>query len=66
MKNLTEIVSNWSVVKEKLLLQFSTLTEEDLMTESGNEDEVFDKLEAKLGMPKEEIYEMIGQLEKKH
>lgn len=64
MKNLTELVSSWDTIKEKLRQQFSTLTEEDLMMENGNEVELMDKLEAKLGMPKEEIYEMIGQFEK--
>jgi uncharacterized protein YjbJ (UPF0337 family) len=64
MKNLTELASNWDTIKEKLRQQFSTLTEEDLMMEDGNQDELFDKLEAKLGMPKEEIYEMIGHIEK--
>jgi uncharacterized protein YjbJ (UPF0337 family) len=64
MKNSTELASNWNTIKEKLRQQFSTLTEEDLMMEDGNQTELFDKLEAKLGMPKEEIYEMIGQIEK--
>jgi uncharacterized protein YjbJ (UPF0337 family) len=64
MKNLTELASNWDTIKEKLRQQFSTLTEEDLMMQDGNQDELFDKLEAKLGMPKEEIYEMIGHIEK--
>lgn len=64
MKNLTELASNWDTIKEKLRQQFSTLTEEDLMMDNGNEVELMDKLEAKLGMPKEEIYEMIGQFEK--
>jgi uncharacterized protein YjbJ (UPF0337 family) len=64
MKNSTELASNWDIIKEKLRQQFSTLTEEDLMTESGNEDDVLDKLVAKLGMPKEEIYKMINQIEK--
>jgi uncharacterized protein YjbJ (UPF0337 family) len=64
MKNSTDLASNWDTIKEKLHQQFSTLTEEDLMMENGNQDELFNKLEAKLGMPKEEIYEMIGQIEK--
>jgi uncharacterized protein YjbJ (UPF0337 family) len=64
MKNSHELTSNWSIIKEKLHQQFSTLTEEDLMMEEGNEDELMDKLEAKLGMPKAEIYEMISQIEK--
>ena len=64
MENTVDLTSNWDTIKEKLQRQFSTLTEEDLTTENGNEDELFAKLEAKLGMPKEEIYEMIGHLEK--
>ncbi len=62
MENSKEVTSNWAVIKDKLMQQFSTLTEEDLTTESGTQEEVFEKLEAKLGMPKEEIYAMINQL----
>lgn len=62
MENSKEVTSNWTVIKDKLMQQFSTLTEEDLTTESGTQEEVFEKLEAKLGMPKEEIYAMISQL----
>jgi uncharacterized protein YjbJ (UPF0337 family) len=65
MKNSTELASNWDTIKEKLRQQFSALTVEDLMMHDGNQDELLDKLEAKLGMPKEEIYEMIGQIESK-
>ena len=64
MENAGDLASNWDTIKEKLQQQFSTLTEEDLTMVNGNEDELFAKLEAKLGMPKEEIYEMIGHLEK--
>ena len=62
MENSIDLASNWDTIKEKLQQQFSTLTEEDLTMENGNEDELFAKLEAKLGMPKEEIYGMISQL----
>ena len=62
MENSKEVTTNWTVIKDKLMHQFSTLTEEDLTSESGTQEEVFNKLEAKLGMPKEEIYAMINQL----
>ena len=62
MENSKEVTSNWAVIKDKLMQQFSTLTEEDLTTESGTQEEVFNKLEAKLGMPKEEIYAIINQM----
>ncbi len=62
MENSKEVTTNWAVIKDKLMQQFSTLTEEDLTTESGTEEEVYNKLEAKLGMPKEEIHAMINQL----
>jgi len=62
MENLTQVGSSWSIIKDKLMKQFSTLTEGDLSSESGTQEEVFDKLEAKLGMPKEEIYAMVKQM----
>ena len=64
MKNSTELALHWDEIKEKLRLQFSTLTDEDLWMENGNQDELFNKIEAKLGMPKQEIYDMILQIEK--
>ena len=64
MKNSTELASHWDEIKEKLRQQFSTLTDEDLWMENGNQDELLSKLEAKLGMPKKEIYDMISQIEK--
>ena len=62
MGNSGEVTLNWPEIKEKLLEQFSTLTEEDLTADGGTQDEIFDKLEAKLGMPKAEIYAMINQI----
>ncbi|MBC7409393.1 MAG: general stress protein CsbD [Arcicella sp.] len=64
MKNSTELASHWDEIKEKFRQQFSTLTDEDLLMENGNQDELLCKLEAKLGMPKQEIYDMIFQIEK--
>lgn len=62
MENSGPATANWAIIKEKLMLQFSTLTEEDLRADGGTQDEIFNKLEAKLGMPKEEIHAMINQL----
>jgi flagellar basal body-associated protein FliL len=62
MENSKEVTTNWVVIKDRLMQQFSTLTEEDLSSESGTEDEIFNKLEAKLGMPKEEIHAMIHKI----
>ena len=62
MENSNEVTTNWVVIKDKLMQQFSTVTEEDLSSESGTKEEVFNKLEAKLGMPKEEIKAMINQM----
>ena len=64
MKNSAELVSDWNEIKEKLRRQFSTLTDEDLLMEDGNQDVLLGKLEAKLGMPRKEIYDMISQIEK--
>ena len=62
MENSNEVTTNWIVIKDKLMHQFSTLTEEDLSSAGGTDEEVFNKLEAKLGMPKEEIKAMINQM----
>ena len=52
--NATEIKGNWNEQKGKLKQKFATLTDNDLMFEEGQKDEMFGKLQIKLGKTKEE------------
>jgi len=55
MPNQEEIKGNWNELKGKLKQRYAELTEDDLLYEEGKEDEMWGKLEKKLGKAKKEI-----------
>ena len=61
MNNLT-IEGNWNQVKGKLKQKYSNLTDDDLTFQEGKEDEMYGRLQEKLGKTKVEIKEMIASL----
>ena len=60
--NTTEIKGNWNEQKGKLKQKFAVLTDDDLMFDEGKRDEMFGKLQVKLGKTKEELNEIIAGL----
>jgi len=56
------IKGNWSEQKVKLKAKFSILNDADLHYENGKKDEMFTKLQAKLGKSKEEFATIIAAL----
>jgi uncharacterized protein YjbJ (UPF0337 family) len=56
------ISGNWNDQKGKLKAQFSTLTDADLHYENGKKDEMFTKIQVKLGKTKEELAAIIAAL----
>lgn len=62
MTNPTEIKGNWNELKGKLKQQFAQLTDDDLMFEEGKKDELYGKLQIKLGKTKEEMHKIIEML----
>jgi uncharacterized protein YjbJ (UPF0337 family) len=60
--NSTEIKGNWNELKGKLKKKFAVLTDNDLMYEDGREDELFGKLQIKLGKSKSELQKLIDEL----
>ncbi len=52
----------WSQKKEKLKIVYPALTDDDLTYHIDNEDEMIEKLQYKIGKPKNELYEMIIRL----
>jgi uncharacterized protein YjbJ (UPF0337 family) len=62
MTNLTELKGNWNEQKGKLKQKFAMLTDNDLMFEEGKKDEMFGKLQIKLGKTKEQLHEIINAL----
>ncbi len=62
MKNTTELKGNWIEQKGKLKQKFAVLTDNDLMFEEGRQEEMFGKLQKKLGKTKEELHKIIAAL----
>lgn len=60
--NTTELKGNWNEQKGKLKQKFAQLTDNDLMFEEGKKDEMFGKIQVKLGKTKEELHEIINAL----
>lgn len=61
MNNLT-IEGNWNQVKGKLKQQYSELTDDDLKYQEGKEEELYGRLQEKLGKTKDEIKELVASL----
>ncbi len=62
MANTTELKGNWNEQKGKLKKAFGVLTDNDLMYEEGQRDEMLGKLQIKLGKTKEELHSIISSL----
>jgi len=60
--NNTELKGNWNEQKGKLKKEFAFLTENDLMFEEGKKEEMFGKLQIKLGKTKEELHKIVDAL----
>jgi uncharacterized protein YjbJ (UPF0337 family) len=60
--NTTEIKGNWNEQKGKLKMKFANLTDNDLMFEEGKKEEMFGRLQIKLGKTKEELKKFIEGL----
>jgi len=60
--NNTELKGNWNEQKGKLKKKFAFLTENDLMFEEGKKEEMFGKLQIKLGKTKEELHKIVDAL----
>jgi uncharacterized protein YjbJ (UPF0337 family) len=60
--NTTEIKGNWNELKGKLKQKYATLTDDDLMFAEGKEDEMYGRLQQKLGKTKEEFHQILSDL----
>ena len=61
MDKLT-VKGNWNQAKGKLKAAYADLTDNDLLLEEGKEDEMYGRLQKKLGKTREEIKKMIEDL----
>ena len=60
--NKTEIKGTWNEKKGKLKQKFASLTDNDLLFVEGKEEEMYGKLQIKLGKTKEELQKIIKDL----
>jgi uncharacterized protein YjbJ (UPF0337 family) len=60
--NTTEVRGNWNEQKGKLKQKFAVLTDNDLLFNEGKKDEMFGRLQIKLGKTKEELQRIIAAL----
>ena len=57
--NKLQIKGTWNEAKGKLKQKYGTLTDDDLLFTEGKEDELYGRLQTRLGKTKEEIKKMI-------
>ena len=60
--NTTELRGNWDQQKGKLKQKFATLTDNDLLFAEGKKEEMYGRLQSKLGKTKEELHKIISDL----
>ena len=60
--NTTELKGNWNEVKGKLKQKYADLTDDDLLYEEGKEDELYGRIQKKVGKTKDEIRQWIAEL----
>jgi uncharacterized protein YjbJ (UPF0337 family) len=58
--NTTEVKGNWNEQKGKLKQAYATLTDDDLMFADGKKDEMYGKLQKKLGKTREELEDVMS------
>ena len=60
--NKLKMRGSWNEVKGKLKQKYADLTDDDLMFAEGKEDELFGRLQKKLGKSKDEIRQEIEKI----
>ena len=60
--NTTELKGNWNEMKGKLKKSYAELTDNDLLYEEGREDELYGRLQQRLGKTKDEVKKLFEDL----
>jgi len=60
--NKTEVKGNWNEQKGRLKQKFAILTDNDLMYEEGKKEEMFGRIQKKLGKTSEELRKIIASI----
>jgi uncharacterized protein YjbJ (UPF0337 family) len=59
--NKLKIKGNWNETVGKLKQKFANLTDDDLLFTKGKKEELWGRLQAKLGKTKEELHKIISK-----
>jgi len=59
--NKLEIKGNWNETAGKLKQKFANLTDDDLLFAKGKEEELWGRLQTKLGKTKEQLLKIISK-----
>ena len=62
MNTTTDVKGNWAIIAGKLKQKYANLTDDDVLFKEGKEDELYGRLEKKIGKTKEEIRDLISKL----
>ena len=60
--NKLQIKGSWNELKGKLKQHYGNLTDDDLVFAEGKEDELFGRLQKKLGKSKDAVRQMIEKM----
>lgn len=58
--NTLELKGDWNDIKGKLKRKFASLTDDDFLLVEGKQDEMLGRIQAKLGLQKKEIQDIIA------
>ena len=62
MAKIIELRGNWLEQRAKLKQKFTVLTDDDLLFEQGEKEEMLGRIQVKLGKTKEELHQIIESL----
>jgi uncharacterized protein YjbJ (UPF0337 family) len=60
--NRTSLKGNWNEIKGKLKQKYADLTDDDLLYEEGREDELYGRIQQRVGKSKDEIKKFIESI----
>ncbi|PZO29633.1 MAG: general stress protein CsbD [Flavobacteriaceae bacterium] len=60
--NTKELAGKWNELKGILKQKYADLTDDDLLFVEGKEEELYGRIQQKIGKTKEEIKKMISEL----
>jgi uncharacterized protein YjbJ (UPF0337 family) len=58
----TDLKGKWNELKGKLKQQYADLTNDDLLYEEGKEDELYGRIQQRVGKTKKEVKDLIDKL----